>query len=60
VRAGAIVNLTEQREVRGTIDAEINRNHSIQAGIDNYGQTGSQNRGAVNLGFDWRFRLELE
>ncbi|MFO0561702.1 MAG: translocation/assembly module TamB domain-containing protein [Polyangiales bacterium] len=61
VRAGATVNLTEQREVRGTIDAEINRNNSIQAGIDNYGQTGSQNRsGAVNLGVDWRFRLEFE
>ena len=60
VRAGATVNITEQREVRGTIDMEINRNHSIQLGIDNYGQTGAQNRALVNGGVDWRFRLEFE
>jgi hypothetical protein len=61
VRAGAIVNITEQREVRGTIDAEINRQHAVQVGIDNYGQGGSQGRGGVvNAGVDWRFRLELE
>lgn len=60
VRAGATVNITEQREVRGTIDMEINRNHSIQLGIDNYGQTGSQNRALPNGGVDWRFRLEFE
>lgn len=61
VRAGATVNITEQREVRGTIDYDINRQHSLQVGIDNYGQTGSQNRaGAVNGGLDWRFRLDFE
>ncbi len=61
VRAGATVNITEQREVRGTIDAEINRLHSIQVGIDNYGQASSQGRaGVVNAGVDWRFRLEFE
>jgi hypothetical protein len=60
VRAGATVNITEQREVRGTIDMDINRNHSIQLGIDNYGQTGTQNRALPNGGVDWRFRLEFE
>ncbi len=61
VRAGATVNITEQREVRGTIDYDINRQHSIQVGVDNYGQTGAQNRsGQVNGGIDWRFRLEFE
>jgi hypothetical protein len=61
VRAGAIVNITEQREVRGTIDAEINRQHAVQVGIDNYGQGGNQGRaGVVNAGVDWRFRLDFE
>ncbi|MDP3277225.1 MAG: translocation/assembly module TamB domain-containing protein [Deltaproteobacteria bacterium] len=58
VRAGATVNITEQREARGTVDAEINRNISIQGAIDNF--SGQARSGAVNVGADLRWRLELE
>lgn len=55
IRAGATVNITEQREVRGTIDAEVNRQLGGQISVDNNTQSRS-----VNAGVDVRYRLEFE
>jgi translocation and assembly module TamB len=55
IRAGATVNITEQREARGTIDGEITRQWGGQISVDNNTQSRS-----VNAGFDVRYRLEFE
>lgn len=58
VRLSATTALSETREFRAQIEAQLSDTMSVQAGYDNYNLTSASSFG--NVGVDWRFRLEFE
>jgi translocation and assembly module TamB len=58
VRANVTTGLTENREVRSTIEWKIGRRTSVQGSYDNVNDVSSSVLG--NLGADLRWRLEFE
>ena len=58
VRLSATTALSETREFRAQIEAQLSDTTSVQAGYDNYNLTSASSFG--NVGVDLRFRLEFE
>jgi translocation and assembly module TamB len=57
VRLSATTGLSEAREFRAVIEAQLDANTSVQAGYDNYNLTSASSFG--NVGVDLRWRLEF-
>lgn len=57
VRLSATTGLSEAREFRAVIEAQLDANTSVQAGYDNYNLTSASSFG--NVGIDLRWRLEF-
>ncbi len=58
VRLSATTGLSEAREFRAQVEAQLSETTSVQAGYDNYNLTSASSFG--NVGVDLRFRLEFE
>jgi translocation and assembly module TamB len=58
VRLSATTALSETREFRAQIEAQLSDTTSVQLGYDNYNLTSASSFG--NVGADFRFRLEFE
>jgi translocation and assembly module TamB len=58
VRANVTTGLTENREVRSSVEWKLNQRMSVQGSYDNANDAGSSLLG--NLGADLRWRLEFE
>lgn len=58
VRANVTTGITENREVRSTVEWRLNRTLSVQGSYDNANDNGSSVVG--NVGADLRWRLEFE
>lgn len=58
VRLSATTGLSESREFRAQVEAQLSETTSVQAGYDNYNLTSASSFG--NVGVDLRFRLEFE
>lgn len=58
VRLSATTALSETREFRAQIEAQLSDTTSVQVGYDNYNLTSASSFG--NVGADLRFRLEFE
>ena len=58
VRLSATTGLSESREFRAQVEAQLSDAVSVQAGYDNYNLTSASSFG--NVGVDLRFRLEFE
>jgi translocation and assembly module TamB len=58
VRLSATTALSEAREFRAQVEAQLSDTTSVQAGYDNYNLTSASSFG--NVGVDLRFRLEFE
>lgn len=58
VRLSATTGLSESREFRAVLEAQLDDTTSIQAGYDNYNVTSASSFG--NVGVDLRWRLEFQ
>jgi len=58
VRLSATTGLSESREFRAVLEAQLDDTTSIQAGYDNYNLTSASSFG--NVGVDLRWRLEFQ
>jgi translocation and assembly module TamB len=58
VRLSATTGLSESREFRAVLEAQLDETTSIQAGYDNYNLTSASSFG--NVGVDLRWRLEFQ
>jgi translocation and assembly module TamB len=58
LRANVMTGLTENREVRSSLEWKLSRRTSVQGVYDNVNDVSSSSLG--NLGADLRFRLEFE
>jgi translocation and assembly module TamB len=58
VRLSATTGLSESREFRAVLEAQLDDTTSIQAGYDNYNLTSASSFG--NVGIDLRWRLEFQ
>ncbi|GAB4203359.1 MAG: hypothetical protein OHK0013_17400 [Sandaracinaceae bacterium] len=58
VRLSATTGLSESREFRAVLEAQLDETTSVQAGYDNYNLTSASSFG--NVGIDLRWRLEFQ
>jgi translocation and assembly module TamB len=58
VRLSATTGLSESREFRAVLEAQLDDTTSIQAGYDNFNLTSASSFG--NVGVDLRWRLEFQ
>ncbi|MDW8246993.1 MAG: translocation/assembly module TamB domain-containing protein, partial [Sandaracinaceae bacterium] len=58
IRVTATTGLSESRELRTVLEAQLDERTSVQAAYDNYNLTSASSFG--NIGADIRWRLEFE